>query len=863
MTGPRFCAASTIGLIWIAAWDGVARVVSGDADAPSLGGAAVSLGSAVLIGAALGLVLWLFWLAASANGPARSFTRDAVAAVAGASSWVVPLALAALALPLCIAVPVRAKLLQPSPHLAAAVGLAALAAAWALFCLVGRRLEKRPGRRLSRRFVGFALLAAAAAIALAAGRERPYLDVADLWDLVLLGGGGLVFLGATALLPAFHLSRRATAVVAAAVVASGGLALFGLNASASVRSEIASSWRPGLWALELAAYATDLDGDGFSRFFGGGDCDDSNADINPDAIEIPGNGVDENCRDGDSLPAPPWPPRPTFVPLPDGNKLPRSVLILSVDTFCRHHLSLYGYERPTSPRLEELAKRGVLFERAYSSAPTTRIAIPVLFTGRSIGEIPWDRRMSPYGMLDTAQTLPEILKKEKGLETTAFITHRYFTKKWNWLQGFDEIDKEFLYNESEYRDVSTGAAIVERLSGWLEEHKETPFLAWIHLMDAHLNFIKHPEGPDFGDETLDRYDSEIWYVDWTIGEIMDKLAELGIDDDTIVVVLADHGEHFGEHGKSGHGTSLYEEVAHIPMIIKAPGIPARSSPCVAGLVDVAPTILNLFGIDGAKYGMSGATLVPDMTGAPCPDDRETVLEIRYGRNNAPDVRAIVGQRWKLFSDTKKGLFRFYDLQSDAKETKNVASEHPAEFEAMKRRMLAWTDFYANRDMIEAIRSLTSDAPPAAATRIGATFANGIELVAVDSGSATVSRNTPLDVQLFLRTSERVRQDCEFVFELVEDDGTLRYEARMPPVSGSLPVSRWPLGKVVNDSVGITWLGGRMKNGRLSPGIYGARLWFTCDGRRVSVESGPSDADGRAVLGEIRVQKSSREEEEEQ
>lgn len=852
MVDARAFLAAVIGVAGLALADGVARFVSGDGGSPTFTAALVALGAALALGAVAGLALCVGLRAATALGPARSLFAGVIARAAAAPVPVVAVALAAFLAPLAAAVPLRARLAPNAPLAAATADLAALAVGWGLASVVVRRFGEGKGRRLGRRSVGWALAAIAVVGVGVSAAFRPELDVAGVWDLVLLGALVPACGGAALLLPRLARNVRAIAIACAAGLVAGFLALAALDSSDRLREAVGEGWRPASWAMRLAMIATDADRDGFSSRFGGGDCDDRRDDVGPGAIEIPGNGIDENCRDGDSAPVAPWPERPTFVPLPEGAREPRSVILLSVDTFRADHLGVYGYGRPTTPRLQELAAKSVLFERAYSSAPTTHLSLPVLLTGRTIGEIPWDRRTSPYGVLDTVDTLPEILAREKGFHTAVLVTHRFLTPKWGWDQGFSEKDGALLYPESVFRKISTGDKLAARLSRWIERHKNERFFVWAHLMDAHASFLKHPEGPDFGDGVLDRYDSEIWYVDRTIGKIADALERLGIADDTMLVVTGDHGELFGEHGRSGHGSSLYEEVARIPLLVRSPGLGPAVSACVTGNVDVAPTILNLVGVDGGAFGMSGASLVPDAAGAPCPADREITAEIRYGRMSAPDVRGIIGQRWKLVSNVKTGTYKLFDLERDPEEARSVAAEERERFDAMKRRLLAWTDIYADRDLREATAQLTSEGVPAGAERTGAVFENGVELVAIDFGERLVTRDAPAHFQLYFRTKGRVREECVFVFQLADAAGAAVYDARMPFVSGSLPLARWPLGRIVNDGVGVELRGPHKRAKRIEPGSYGARLYLVCEGNTVLAEEGPRDGEGRATLGAVRV-----------
>ena len=165
--------------------------------------------------------------------------------------------------------------------------------------------------------------------------------------------------------------------------------------------------------------------------------------------------------------------------------------------------------------------------------------------------------------------------------------HRYLGKGWNYCQGFDLVDETMALDEDIYRGKATGRKLAKISAEWIAEHADERFFTWIHIMDPHKQYVRHRDGTDFGDRPIDRYDGEIEYSDKAVGYILDKLDELGIAQTTTVVILADHGEFFGEHGRTTHGGSgIWEEGARIPLIIKSPGLKPGVSKCITPHIDI-------------------------------------------------------------------------------------------------------------------------------------------------------------------------------------------------------------------------------------------------------------------------------------
>jgi hypothetical protein len=320
--------------------------------------------------------------------------------------------------------------------------------------------------------------------------------------------------------------------------------------------------------------------------------------------------------------------------LPDAGEGLPNVLLIILDTVRAESLSLYGYARPTTPKLEQWASRGVVFENAISSSSWTLPSHASLFTGRFHHEVSADR-LTPLD--DTYPTLAEILS-EHGYATAAFAANfTYVSEGTGLARGFARFEdfpvtwgrffiSSWLCREIAGRLLSlnqrpwrTGPKTAEHNTDdfltWSEERGgDRPFFAFLNYLDAHAPYVspqrfreRFPsdqgavlrivEGITETDlvGTVAAYDAAIAYLDEQVDRLLRAMEERGTLDDTWVIVSSDHGELFGEHGLQGHGNALYLPVVRIPMLVIPPGGLARtvSVPDWVGLTDLAATILDV------------------------------------------------------------------------------------------------------------------------------------------------------------------------------------------------------------------------------------------------------------------------------
>jgi arylsulfatase A-like enzyme len=400
---------------------------------------------------------------------------------------------------------------------------------------------------------------------------------------------------------------------------------------------------------------------------------------------------------------------------------PTNVLIIAVDTLRPDHLGCYGYDRHTSPNVDELARSGVLFENAISQAPWTLPSFASVFT--SLYPTQHGATGAETMMRAEFPTLASILN-DHGYKTGAVVNAPVLRSDYGLNRGFQ------FYSEPSTRIERPADEVTRDALDYLDGLDHKPFLAFIHYFDPHFPYapprpydnLYDPDyqgalGSSFNldyftsksastvreeikafdkadrSHIISLYDGEIAFTDSAIGVLLDGLAERRLDQNTLVVFLSDHGEEFFDHGGLDHGHSLYGELIHVPLIRRFPDATGKAMRLAqhVRLVDVTPTILDYLGIE-ANCDFEGISLLRLFEGT---DD----LVAEPGQFMSPGicfseamrrtntVKSITAYPYKLIEDIASGERSLFDLDSDAREQRNVAAAEHGPAAGLERLVL--------------------------------------------------------------------------------------------------------------------------------------------------------------------------------
>ena len=387
---------------------------------------------------------------------------------------------------------------------------------------------------------------------------------------------------------------------------------------------------------------------------------------------------------------------------------PPDVVVVLIDTLRTDHLSLHGYDRPTSPELVAFAQVATDYRRAYAQAPWTAPSVASLMTSRYPREV--GVRDAPAKLALETRTLAAVLRQH-GYRTEAVSTNILISKKYGYDVGFDRFVELYL---SRAPSIPTSRLVTDSaLSAAREASEAQPLFLYVHYFDPHYDYLVHPGFRRFEPglsredvilreaapfhylrakfardlderrmvEARAYYDSDIEFTDHHVGRLLSGLRGLRRFDNAVIVIVADHGEEFLDHGEIGHSVALYDELLHVPLLIKAPfQTRGDRQPLPVALLDVAPTILDLAGLP-PEPTHRGASL---RTAGPA----RPIFASTF--RPSPKV-ALVQGRFKAVLDRDAHDFELFDLLADPHEQHSLARERPTLAGMLRFQLERWDE----------------------------------------------------------------------------------------------------------------------------------------------------------------------------
>lgn len=415
----------------------------------------------------------------------------------------------------------------------------------------------------------------------------------------------------------------------------------------------------------------------------------------------------------------------------------QNVLFITIDALRADHLSCYGYRRHTSPLLDSLATRSMVFEHCFAQGSHAELSLGSIFTSLypSMHAVRHTKNRASV-LAKEIETLAERLR-DAGLRTACLASNPYAKREWGLAQGFDRLEEfHFGYldliayryllrlglaeepNRVPWMPIPRAELVVDRAIEELDRLREDPFFLYLHLMDTHHPFMpprpfrflfRTPHGPsqdlddfwagtwpvlkqlpsdpralspDHLQEIVDLYDGAIRYTDHHLGRLFKALEEKGLRESTLIIVTSEQGNEFMEHGQIFQRSEfLYDELIHVPLIMSWPSQPQGER--IADQVrhiDLLPTLMEVYGQQKSRQA-TGISLMPMMTSAP-PDTTLPVFSQSY------EFLALRTPGHKLMHDLESGDSYCFDLVADPNEETNcMGSETCAPCDSLMPRLM--------------------------------------------------------------------------------------------------------------------------------------------------------------------------------
>ena len=446
-------------------------------------------------------------------------------------------------------------------------------------------------------------------------------------------------------------------------------------------------------ALRLLQIPFDEDGDGFSPVFGGGDCNDANELVHPNAIEVYGNAIDENCDglfEAKSVPAKITEPKLFTMPTFDR---PLNIVLITISNLRPDHLSFYGYKRETTPNMDAFTSESIYFTQAYSASPTMSYGLASILSGRHASEL--IRSDSNWPSFDSENNFLASRLKKRGYQTAAFLSHWYFDEGSGLETGFG-VWKPRVAEKGRTNKVATAKQVFSQATSFLQNAKEQPFFLWAHTIDPRKAFIEHMDIPRFGRDVISQYDHEVRYVDEMIKPLLAALRARKDWSDTVVIITSEKGTDFGENLDKDGLLPLSEAQQRVPLFIRIPGTRARPITQRVSLTRLAPTILELAQTPDSPLNRqdNGASLIRLLSDSE--ENTEPVLSELLTEKADQFSLSYIENEHKLLYDGSNRRWRLFDLSNDPREQVDRYADEPKLANKLRRSLAR---FRSNMELI--------------------------------------------------------------------------------------------------------------------------------------------------------------------
>lgn len=493
-----------------------------------------------------------------------------------------------------------------------------------------------------------------------AGRER-FLEWGSVLSFILFLNGQTPRIG--------RVGKTALGAGFLALVAVLAFFLSLVGSRGETRSILFADYPGAASSVSLLQFLTDKDGDGFASGFGGSDCDDEDPEVSPAAVEIVGNGKDDNCIGGDLRDFVDTDAPPSSAVGPK-----RSVILITIDAWRSDMLAAEDDRGdPLMPNLAALSRTAAFFPRAYAQAPYTDLSMRSFLTGH----LPVDFEVGGR-FAGLEPTIAEILG---GSGYATYCQQQVYLLSPFAFLGFAVVDDALAVENADFHGLTSGKTTDRALKAVAELMAGTaPFFFWVHYSDPHSDHMHVDSAPIADESPRGRYLQEVWYTDREIGRLLRALAAARFGERGLLFITGDHGELIGEGGEFSHATVLSEETLRVPLLVQGPEVPFGRFETRVRLVDLRSTILELAA--GIRASSHGRSLAPIWSKAETAD-REVFAETRYG---GISLRTILADGWQYIDDLKNGAAYLHRTDEPFGKRENLLAQRADRGAILKGRL---------------------------------------------------------------------------------------------------------------------------------------------------------------------------------